>query len=112
VHCLYLCVQEIDSLEKFFDGTLYEILVKAATLHEDGVHIPEAHLGNLEGKRDVFSMRPDDFKRVQQLPHVAGTHMLARQDFVQVLVKRQLTMVERIVYVDLEGDILVISTID
>lgn len=44
MYYLNLCVQKVNSFEKFLDGTLHKVLLKATTIHEDGVHVTKAHL--------------------------------------------------------------------
>ena len=109
VHSLRLCVEEIKNLEELLDGSLYEFLIESATVHEHRIQIADAHLRDLKHEYDVPAMRTDHFKRSEQLPDLVGASMLARQDLVQVLVERQLTVPEGVVDVRFEGYMLVIS---
>lgn len=57
----------------------------------------------------MLSMRASYLKSIQQLPDITGAWMSAGQCFIQVLVKGQLTVSGRVVDVDFECDVLVIS---
>lgn len=59
---LYFGVQKVNCLEKLKDGSLDETLIEAAALREDGIHISEAHLRDLENKSGVRPLGSDNLK--------------------------------------------------
>ena len=56
-------------------------------------------------------MRPRDLKRVLKESDVGSTNVVAREDFAEPLVEEQLPTLDRFMYIDLEGHILVVSAV-
>ena len=111
VDCSHFCMQEIDSLQKFPDGAPNKVLIKTSTLHEDGIHVAEAHLRYLQSQSFVPSTRPHNLKRVVEISDISSTNVVAWQHFGESLVERQLAMLDRVMYVDLQSHILVVSAV-
>jgi len=87
-------MQEIDSLQKFPDGALNKILIKTSTLHENGIHIAEAHLRYLQIQSFVPSTSPGNLKSVLEVSDISSTNVVACKHFGESLLERQLAMLD------------------